>query len=756
MTIRLAVLVLVFAAFHPLPVVARTPTNDAAAFRTFDLYSDRAGAVGTLDHLNFSSSYPSYLISPAYMVIHTVGGVPDTVALLHLQTNDVTGMEVNGGTPTSYAEYAVVPPILGTSISVSVNADVVFAGLGQYYDFLKPMATITATYEDASTWMDTLSVGQHIRTWLSGSITCLGDLWYTLNGLPFDQYAVPLYASGGVFMDMQEVRLPHVPKKIALIRVQAIALDHFCSIYNPHLYAGYHLHAVSLWPNFDVVNASSQPVVRKSQFTNQPHGGYLFGGTVVGTRRATNATACQVASMAMCYEYAGFPCTVDGLNAHLQQNKGYEPSNVAIVTWVSPTGDAIRYRAYTQDDTRLRTDDLFLVERGYYSNPLATFRVTTPGEAVLVQTHNPTTPVVRDDVGRVYWSMKRRVADTFTHDPSLVSVDLGSSPQLPDEVEALLTQNIPVQLNLVTHGHMVVADGWVPSFRPGGTARGTYSIKDPYDDRNFTRLIESGVINGRLSDYGNQFRLARYVVPPGGPQPLAMDSSSVASNGTASLSILTNGTWRVELIDPPGRRMLRDAGSGEDVAEIPGAWIMDVGSEHDNGADWDGSQTGYSVDVAQALDGDYLLRLYAEAGHAANVSSYDEAGVISSDAVGDTAVVPTGSAYNVHYSAASGTVAVTLLGPLGVRAPPVQTSRSRLAVRGNPATGPVEFIIRGDLAAGDVIEVFDTSGRRVDVVRVAPGTQAASWHWSRVGCRPGVYLARLRSGSGAVRFVVVR
>ncbi|TFG88733.1 MAG: hypothetical protein E4H17_01885, partial [Gemmatimonadales bacterium] len=179
MTIRLAVLVLVFAAFHPLPVVARTPTNNAAAFRTFDLYSDRAGAVGTLDHLNFSSSYPSYLISPAYMVIHTVGGVPDTVALLHLQPNDATGMEVNGSTPTSYAEYAVVPPILATSISVSVNADVVFAGLGQYYDFLKPLATITVTYEDASTWMDTLRVGQHIRTWLSGSITCLGDLWYT-------------------------------------------------------------------------------------------------------------------------------------------------------------------------------------------------------------------------------------------------------------------------------------------------------------------------------------------------------------------------------------------------------------------------------------------------------------------------------------------------------------------------------------------------------------------------------------------------
>ena len=32
-----------------------------------------------------------------------------------------------------------------------------------------------------------------------------------------------------------------------------------------------------------------------------------------------------------------------------------------------------------------------------------------------------------------------------------------------------------------------------------------------------------------------------------------------------------------------------------------------------------------------------------------------------------------------------------------------------------------------------------------------------SWQWSQVGCRPGVYLARLRSHSDeTVRFVVVR
>lgn len=77
-------------------------------------------------------------------------------------------------------------------------------------------------------------------------------------------------------------------------------------------------------------------------------------------------------------------------------------------------------------------------------------------------------------------------------------------------------------------------------------------------------------------------------------------------------------------------------------------------------------------------------------------------------------------------------------------------------MRSNPTTGPVEFRISGESADGDEIHVFDTSGRRVDVVQVAPGRQAVLWQWSRVGCAPGVYLARLRSGWGVVRFVVVR
>jgi hypothetical protein len=746
MKIRLAVLVLAFAALHALPTAARTPTNDAAAFRTFDLYSDRAAAVATVDHLNFSSYYPSYLISPAYMVIHTVAGVPDTIALLHLQPNDATGMEANGNTPMSYAEYAVVPPLLATSISVSVNADVVFAGFGQYYDFLKPLATITVTYEDASTWMDTLLVGQHIRTWLSGSITCLSDLWYTYNTPPFDQYAVPLYASGGVFMDMQEVRLPRVPKKITLIRVQAIALDHFCSIYNPHLYAGYHLHAVALWPNFRLTKVSgADSVGRVSQTTGHHHGGYLFGTDVVGWRRNTDETGCKITSLSVAYTYAGFNCSVDSLNAFLQRSEGYKPSQVCVIESVAPDGSSVTFKPLTADDTRLRNGDTFLVERGIRTNPLATYQVDSPGHAFRLARHNQTTIPAKNDVGRVYWNSIPTIADKYTH-PGLRSVFVPDTPQAAAIVESLLVRDIPVQLNVGPFGgHWVVADGMTSSFRPDNTARGTYSIKDPYDDRNYTKLIEG--------QYRNTFTQARFVVPTGLP---LLSSPFTVTSDPPGLSILADGARRVEIVDPLGRHMMRDATTGEGVYDIPDASIEDVSGEHDNGGSVDIAPTAYDIEVPTTVDGHYTVNVYSNVGLSLSASGYDGAGVFATDIVADTTGGAIGSTYDILYSFSAQSVTISYSGALGVETVPVISTALR--VRRSPVSGPVEFLVLGGARGADVIEIFDVGGRRVGRIDVGSGlgTQTATWDWRTAGCQPGVYLARLRSGAAQVaRFVVL-
>ena len=87
---------------------------------------------------------------------------------------------------------------------------------------------------------------------------------------------------------------------------------------------------------------------------------------------------------------------------------------------------------------------------------------------------------------------------------------------------------------------------------------------------------------------------------------------------------------------------------------------------------------------------------------------------------------------------------------------PTVRDPKRLAVRTNPAWGPVEFVVTGADPA-DAIEIFDIAGRGVDAVAVPSGARTLSWSWSRAGAKPGVYLARLRSRSHeTVRFVVVR
>jgi hypothetical protein len=249
--------------------------------------------------------------------------------------------------------------------------------------------------------------------------------------------------------------------------------------------------------------------------------------------------------------------------------------------------------------------------------------------------------------------------------------------------------------------------------------------------------------------------MARYVVPVGGPEPLLADADASASSSTAGLAILASGARRVEIVDPLGRRMLRDAGSGEGIYEVPGAAIEDLSSEHDNGGDVDDPLTGYDVQIPTAVDGNYTVRVYADDGLSLSASAYDAGGVFASDGAVDTTAGPTGNAYNLAYSAAGQSIAVTWLGAVGVGST-APTGPSLLRVRTNPATGPVEFVLAGAGLAGDAIEIFDIGGRRVDVVEVAEGRQVVSWHWARAGCRPGVYLARLRSGTAMVRFVVVR
>jgi hypothetical protein len=105
----------------------------------------------------------------------------------------------------------------------------------------------------------------------------------------------------------------------------------------------------------------------------------------------------------------------------------------------------------------------------------------------------------------------------------------------------------------------------------------------------------------------------------------------------------------------------------------------------------------------------------------------------------------------------SGTgVAIALpITPVGVE-PHIPAQRLRLRVRRNPTTVPVQFVLAAPAEVGDAIELFDLRGRRVGVVQVAPGGRDVQWDWREEQHRAGVYFARQRSGSEAVRFVILR
>ena len=719
------------------------PTNDAAAFRKFDLNADRVSQWNIHDHTSlYGPGRPVW--SNNLLVVRST---TDTMGLFRSIYGD--GIDLNCGCQgvPSYVGYAVTPPQYATSIGMLSMAEGAFNGTGAFNDYNVPALRVTWTFTDGDSASQTVRIGKHIRNHFTGSQQCNGTQpYYTLVpdslAAPLDSvFFAPPGETGLAYFDAQEMPLDTQfrSKKLAALRVDAVDYVNFCG--TTHFSDENWLYGFSIWPNFRVKNAQGQPVLRKSQFTNQDHGGYLSGITPVGTRRTTNLTGCQVASMAMAYSYAGFPCEVDSLNIFLQRSQGFEPDRVATVTFVSASGDSIRYKA--TGGTVLKVNDTFLVEHGMYTNPLATYRVTAEGpsgHATRIAAHSVTIPSVGDP-GRVYWKMKPRIADSYTHNPKLQSRDLPMSPGLAAEVESLLVRNMPVQLNVP--GHFVVADGWTSSFRPDGSARGTYHIVDPYDPRNYVKLIEG--------KYANTFGMARFVVPAATQSP----GPTAATAGPLALGVLASGARRVEIIDPLGRRILRDATSGEGVYEIPDASIEDLSSEHDNGGDVDDQLTGYDVDIPTAFNGHYTIRVYADNGLSVSASGYDANGIFSADDVADTTGGPSGNVYDVLYNGSLRSVTLTHLSTLGVATTPFRNGVLRVARC--PTAGPVEFVVGGSQAMEEAIEVFDISGRRRAVVPIhlGPASQVVSWDWRVAGCRPGLYLARLRSRStDYVRFAV--
>lgn len=229
-------LVVVLAGICGVSVFARTPTNDASAYRRFDLYADRTAAVNVVDHQNVSV-YPAFLDSDALLIVRSAG---DTVGLFDSEPYDGINLKAEDATPVSYVEYSVTPRQYASSIGLLVMAYNVFNGPGEFDDLGKRLLTVLVTYEDGDTTLRAVRVGYHVRDWASGIVYCPWPFEYQFYIVPpSDPLAGVVWSDdvNGWYFDILELRLPGEKrgKKAATIRLSAEIQDHYCSNFVPHI-----------------------------------------------------------------------------------------------------------------------------------------------------------------------------------------------------------------------------------------------------------------------------------------------------------------------------------------------------------------------------------------------------------------------------------------------------------------------------------------------------------------------------------------
>ena len=759
-TVALIVLLAIASDSHLAAAEAR-PSNDASAFQKFSLYADRSASAGTTDHVNLSV-YPAALNDTAYMVLHTVGSVTDTVALLNNQPYDATGMEVNAATPASYAEFAVVPPRLATSVAVSVNAYFVFAGFDQFDDFLKPLVTVTVTYEDNSTWPATLNVDQHVRGWVQSNVTCGTTTIFPATGLPYDALVVPLFASGGHYLDMQEFRLPRVPKKITKIRVEAIGLDHFCSTFVPHIYAGYRLHAVSLWPRFDLQSRTGASIVPQyqigSSYETDAYGGYLDPVTsaIVGSYHTVGGYGCFLADLAMALTYVRTSITVPALNAAMQMNQGFEAEFVCNITGVSgqSVGDTVTISPPPGSSVlAIHNWSDFVVNRTTenYSGALATFTLIDSAHALILTHPDMGLLIAPGQQGWVYRGVNvDKVAKllTATSTTRLGFDFFGRSHSPAQAVEAAMIDSLPSLLFVgesKSNPHWVLTAGWRPAFVSAHAARGTYGIANPIDLTGLSTLFAS---------YANRFDGAWVGRLLAGSEP---QSGSLAATGglsdPATVTLWQTGDAHLQFVGSGGESLTYDPATDDYSTNIPGALAIRQAQPGNSATPSTGNVPADLIVLPVNGSTTYSLTATATAAGAVALGATYRDGLGSARGAAASARLTDGGRGYFDLTVSPGApepVALTLSSTVGVQES-ATPSRLRMRIAPNPSAGVSRIAF--DLPSGGRrrIDIYDVMGRRVRTLDdgvLAPGSYVEVWDGRGEGgalIQAGLYFVRLQA-----------
>ncbi len=718
------------------------PTNDPAAFRKFDLYADRITRWNVNDHYGHPDIYPSSLDSDALLVVRSA---TDTMGIFKSKPYD--GIDFNCGCLgfPSYVGYAVTPPQYATSIGLLNMASGVFNGTGEFNDYNVPALSLTWTFTDGDSASQTVRVGKHVRNWRSGSQDCDGPQPYY--ALPPDSLAKELYAGplpppwppGDAYYDAVELTLApeNRSKKLAALRIAAV--DHVDYCHGVNFTSEHFLYGFSIWPNFRIRNRLGEDLPFYSQGGSQPYGGYVIGDSLYGQRKDLSANGCVLSCYAMALKYYGLDYTPATLNAYLQSTPGgYARAVSGGISSVD--GYNVTFENASAD---LKVNTEFLIEQAV-RQPLATVKVLSrsgaDGAGVIRSRHLPGSIQVGDKCV-VYGNI----------DPGRIirlgafAIENYGGSGAPDLVERALTDSFPVILEEPGNPtHFIVAHGWEPAFVSAGSARGTYSVRDP--GFNVQRLIQDR--------YDNKFIAARGLrrkSPSGVPAP---QFAATVEEADEALTIGINGPAHAYITDPLGRVIRLDEQLGEYVTSIPDV-VADrrlAVDDHDDPAT--GGEPIDLICLQNAVAGQYSLLVQSEADGVVWVSgsAYHDVTAEAHAALFHVASLGMQAQYRLAYSpGASPTVDLEFLSTTDV--PQSQwPEQLMLRLAANPARGQMPLIYGLAPGVSGILDFFDISGRRIRSMQLMGRSSGEQWAWwdgrddNGVARPSGIYLVRLRAG----------
>ena len=708
-----------------------------------------AGSV--IDHITHPEWPNSFDSDATGQPLYVVRSSGDTAAYMMSHAHDGIGLSAPQIGAPGDIRYLFNQPIRATMLSMFV-----MGGLTFQMDSLQGLVAMTTTFTGTTdSLVRIMNVGTEIRNWTDGSLNCGGQREYFI-AKPTDPLAAQVYAGPGssgppnVFYDYQEVQLPPSERShsVTSLRIQAMQIPN-CSYYSTSGVFG-----LALTPSFTVSNRSGQPVTPLTQtnaeWATNPYGGFVYNGVLYNGESMIDSLGCELTCLAMVDRYFGGTATPTTINAFLQNAPytynllGYIPTEAFFVDSVGGTGvgDHIRCEWRLPHEAP-PTSGVWAIQKNLttiQNVPIGVVSVESAVDTTLrcrITSLFRTWPLDTALFGLVYRDIFWVVASRFFSDPT----HTGTTPRwdatlTPYEsvgvplIEQALSDSLPVLLSVNDDSHWVLATGMTPYWVPGNPARGTYGVADPL-------FAQTSLYPAFDNGFRDAITVDRYQPVPRAP---------AVGGGGSLLAMVLVGDAHAYVRGPAGGEVSYDEVSDSYVSTLAGATAL-------RGLRLNQSTPPHDIIVIdQPAVGSYQLDLVSESsGRAtATLTAVDPQGtstITSCDAVLN---LGTESGYLLNDNA--GQLTTTSLGVTDV-ATHAPAAVAGLQIVPNPARGAPRILLTLPDAADGKIEVFDVTGRRLEVL-FAGHSKAGTHELMLSGGgglnplrRPGLYFVRASFGT---------